>query len=56
MEGYVMFLNGNTQFHRDVSYPKLVYIFNVKKQNPNPVFQESLQSKGKINIKKPRGI
>lgn len=34
-EEYIMFL-----FHRDVSYPKLVYIFNVK-NNPNLALQGS---------------
>lgn len=40
IEEYIMFLNEKTQFHRDVSYPKLVYIFNVK-NNPNLALQGS---------------
>ena len=33
-----MFLNEKTQLHGNVSYPKLVYIFNVK-SNPNLALQ-----------------
>lgn len=41
MEGYFMFMNGKSQFHKDDNYTKLVYIYSVKKRNPNLVFHGS---------------
>lgn len=48
MEGH-MFLNGNTQFHKDVNYPKLVCTFSMGEKN-KVVFQGSWQSNGEIYI------
>lgn len=39
MEGH-MFLNGNTQFHKDINYPKLVCTFSMGEKN-KVVFQGS---------------